>query len=96
MLIQIQQFANFIVALTTPVFLSTSSFGVYFFFGGCTLLTVVVSYFIMPETRGRTLEMIDSSFQNHSWLGNKKQEAQYVEGPGLTSEGQEIFVLRDV
>lgn len=89
-------FANFIVALTTPVFLSTSSFGVYFFFGGCTLLTVVVSYFMMPETRGRTLEMIDSSFQNHSWLGNKKQEAQYVEGPGLTSEGQEVFVLRDV
>ncbi|KAF2146546.1 uncharacterized protein K452DRAFT_323716 [Aplosporella prunicola CBS 121167] len=63
--------ANFVVALTTPIFLDKSSYGVYYFFGACTLLTVIICIFAMPETRGNTLETIDASFQNHSWLGNK-------------------------
>ncbi|KAF2085568.1 sugar transport protein [Saccharata proteae CBS 121410] len=60
--------ANFVVALTTPVFLSRTTYGAYYFFGLCSLLTVVVCLITMPETRGKTLEEIDSSFQHHSWL----------------------------
>jgi len=60
------QFANWIVAFTTPILLAKSSFGVYFLFGGTTLLTVIVCIFFMPETRGKTLEAIDASFRSRS------------------------------
>ncbi|RFU26710.1 hypothetical protein B7463_g9635, partial [Scytalidium lignicola] len=54
---------NWIVAFTTPIFLARSTFGVYFFFGISLILTVVVCLFAMPETKGRSLEDIDSSFE---------------------------------
>ncbi|KIW00155.1 uncharacterized protein PV09_08331 [Verruconis gallopava] len=57
--------ANFIVALTTPILLARSSFAAYFLFGGCTLLTVLVCFFFMPETKGKSLEAIDRAFAEH-------------------------------
>ena len=54
---------NWIIAFTTPIFLARSTYGVYFFFGGATLFTVVVCALCMPETRGRSLEDIDASFR---------------------------------
>ncbi|KAL1304710.1 hypothetical protein AAFC00_003658 [Neodothiora populina] len=54
---------NFVVALTTPVFLAHSSFGVYFLFGVASLLTVAVCAVLMPETRGKTLEEISAAFE---------------------------------
>ncbi|OJD33875.1 mfs sugar transporter [Diplodia corticola] len=71
-------FANFVVALTTPVFLARSSYGVYFFFGACSLFTSAVCFVAMPETRGRTLETIDASFDHHSWRMKKKEESPAV------------------
>jgi sugar porter (SP) family MFS transporter len=56
---------NWIVAFTTPIFLSKSSFGVYFLFGGCILLMVAVCATMMPETMGRSLEEIDAAFDHH-------------------------------
>lgn len=55
--------ANFLVALTTPVLLARSSFGAYFLFGGCTLLTAVVCWLFMPETKGRSLDEIEEAFR---------------------------------
>jgi hypothetical protein len=49
---------NFFVAFITPVILSRSSYAVYFFFGGATILTIAVCMLYMPETRGRDLEDI--------------------------------------
>ncbi|CAJ2500113.1 Uu.00g029660.m01.CDS01 [Anthostomella pinea] len=54
--------ANFLVALTTPIFIATSTFGIYFFFAGCTLLCTVVSALFMFETKGRTLESIEQRY----------------------------------
>lgn len=62
---------NFLVALITPVLLSKSSFGVYFLFGGCTLLTAVVCAVSMPETRGRSLEDVDEAFKQRSFGWNR-------------------------
>jgi sugar porter (SP) family MFS transporter len=56
---------NWIVAFTTPIFLSKSSFGVYFLFGGCILFMVAVCATMMPETMGRSLEEIDAAFDRH-------------------------------
>jgi hypothetical protein len=55
---------NYIIALTTPIFLTHSTFGVYFFFGGCALFTSVVCIFFMPETKGKRLEDIQAEFRS--------------------------------
>lgn len=54
---------NFLVALTTPVLLAKSSFGAYFLFGGCTLLTAIVCFIFMPETKGKSLNEIEAAFR---------------------------------
>lgn len=53
---------NWIVAFTTPIFLASSSSGVYFMFGASCLVTAVVCVIWMPETRGLSLEEIDKIF----------------------------------
>ncbi|OBT70275.1 hypothetical protein VE03_00269 [Pseudogymnoascus sp. 23342-1-I1] len=55
-------FVNFIVALTTPLFLARSAGGVYFMFGCSSVIAVTVCALWMPETRGRSLEEIEGSF----------------------------------
>ncbi|OBT52662.1 hypothetical protein VE04_07420 [Pseudogymnoascus sp. 24MN13] len=55
-------FVNFIVALTTPLFLARSAGGVYFMFGFSSVIAVVVCMMWMPETRGRNLEDIEGNF----------------------------------
>ena len=53
---------NFLVALTTPILLAKSSYGAYFLFGGCTLLTALVCFIFMPETKGKSLNEIEKAF----------------------------------
>ena len=52
--------------MTTPILLARSSFAIYYLFGGCLSLTVIVCFFWMPETKGRSLESIDRSFAEHT------------------------------
>ncbi|KAL3263752.1 hypothetical protein ABHI18_001482 [Aspergillus niger] len=58
--------ANFLFALTTPILLSKSGFGAYFFFGGCTLITAFICALFMPETKGRSLDEIEEAFKSKS------------------------------
>ncbi|CAG8067153.1 unnamed protein product [Penicillium salamii] len=54
---------NFLVALTTPVLLAKSSYGAYFLWGGCCVVTVIVSVIYMHETKGRTFVQIEEAFK---------------------------------
>ncbi|RAK91631.1 MFS general substrate transporter [Aspergillus costaricaensis CBS 115574] len=56
--------ANFLVALTTPILLSKNSFGAYFLFGGCTLITAFICALFMPETKGQSLDEIEEAFRS--------------------------------
>ncbi|RKU39805.1 hypothetical protein DL546_000241 [Coniochaeta pulveracea] len=58
--------SNFLVALCTPALLANSSYGAYFLFGSCTLLTAIVAAVFMPETRGKSLDEIDMAFRARS------------------------------
>lgn len=51
------------MALITPILLASSAYGAYFFFGGLTLVGVVILLVYMPETRGRSLESIQDEFR---------------------------------
>lgn len=62
---------NFTVALTTPVLLAKSSFGAYFLFGGCCVVTVLVGIFYMHETQGRTFVQIEEAFKGESSRGHR-------------------------
>ncbi|KAI5475035.1 MFS sugar transporter [Pseudohyphozyma bogoriensis] len=80
------QLVNTIVALTSPAFLAASSFGPYFLYGGLMLFGTAVAFLCMPETKGQSLENIDSVFEKRpvsvSWpsiLKPREQDAAMEE-----------------
>ncbi|KAJ7131665.1 general substrate transporter [Mycena crocata] len=54
---------NWIIAFSTPLFLTRSSSGPYFMFGGCSLVTVLVCLVFQPETKGLSLDVLDQGFE---------------------------------
>lgn len=65
--------SNFLVALVTPTLLARTSYGAYFLFGGCTLLTALVCWAFMPETRGRSLDDIDRAFRERKRANSQQR-----------------------
>lgn len=55
--------ANFLVAFTTPILLARSNYGAYFLFRGCAVLTAIVCFTFMPETKMKPLEEIEEAFR---------------------------------
>ncbi|KAJ5433453.1 uncharacterized protein N7458_012609 [Penicillium daleae] len=53
---------NFAVATATSPFLDKSALGAFIFFGCVTTVGIVYVIFLVPETRGRTLEEMDELF----------------------------------
>ncbi|KAJ5188903.1 Major facilitator superfamily domain general substrate transporter [Penicillium cf. griseofulvum] len=53
---------NFAVGTATSPFLQKSNFGAFIFFGCITTIAVVYVIFLVPETKGRTLEEMDELF----------------------------------
>ncbi|KAJ7770997.1 general substrate transporter [Mycena maculata] len=53
---------NWIIAFSTPLFLTRSSSGPYFMFGTCALLTVLICVVFQPETKGLSLDVLDQGF----------------------------------
>lgn len=66
-LTRLLQVVNWIIAFSTPLFLAKSSSGPYFLFGTCAALTVVVCVLFQPESRGVSLESLDSVFAVSPW-----------------------------
>ncbi|KAF6814004.1 MFS sugar transporter (hexose transporter), partial [Colletotrichum plurivorum] len=69
-------FANYIVALITPVLISKSTFGAYYLFAFCSLLTTIVVAIFMVETRGHSLEAIEQRYLDDQATpsGDEKKE----------------------
>lgn len=53
---------NFAVGTATSPFLQKSNFGAFIFFGCITTVAVFYVFFLVPETKGRTLEEMDELF----------------------------------
>nr|GAT54090.1 MFS sugar [Mycena chlorophos] len=54
---------NWVIAFSTPLFLSRSTAGPYFLFGGCSVLTVLVCFVWQPETKGLSLDALEKKFE---------------------------------
>jgi hypothetical protein len=59
-------FNNFIIGLITPPLVSNTREGAFIFFAVFSALSWVFTFFVVPETKGRTLEEMDIVFNDHS------------------------------
>ncbi|OCL04302.1 putative MFS monosaccharide transporter, partial [Glonium stellatum] len=64
---------NFIIGLITPPLVQNTGYGAYAFFAVFCLLSLVWTFFFVPETNGRSLEQMDHVFKDFS---NEEDEAR--------------------
>lgn len=83
-------FTNWLVAFTTPIFLSRSTYGAYFLFGSFSLLALVVLSVYMPETRGHSLEAIQEGFQGGGMKWTGRKVLKWFAGPKFNAGDGEI------
>lgn len=57
-------FNNFIIGLITPPLIQHTGFGAYVFFAVFCLLSLVWTFFFVPETNGKSLEDMDHVFKD--------------------------------
>ncbi len=91
---------NCVVAFSTPLFLNRSSWGPYFLFGGCSLLNAAVCFVFQPETKGLTLEAIDSGLDDTPFqsalrrrIGNLRNRSNNTNGGGDESSATAIELV---
>jgi hypothetical protein len=54
---------NFMIARSVPYMISNIGYGIYLVFAACLTLAVPFIYFLVPETKGRSLEDIGAVFE---------------------------------
>ncbi|KAM0466470.1 hypothetical protein ACHAP7_012211 [Fusarium lateritium] len=65
---------NFIIGLITPPLVQATGFGAYVFFAVFGLLSFAFVWFYVPETQGKTLEEMDTVFNDHSGANDIAQK----------------------
>lgn len=74
--------ANFIIGVIVPTMIEKAGFGTYVFFAGWCILAVVWAYYLVPETKGRTLEQMDEVFGDNSAQEEREIMAEVVRNGG--------------
>ena len=87
------QFNNFIIGLITPPLVVNTGFGTYVFFAVFCLLSLVWSYFFVPETKGQTLENMDRIFGDHDGENDRRRKRDILHG--LMKEDHAAATERD-
>jgi hypothetical protein len=62
---------NATIAKVTPIMIANITYGTYFFFGSCAIIMGVFVFFLVPETRNRSLEDMDELFDRGIFLAYK-------------------------
>lgn len=75
---------NFIIGLVTPDMLETLGWGTYIFFAAFAFIAIFFVYFFVPETRGKSLEEMDSVFGDTAAHEEKARLAEVAASLGLT------------
>ncbi|OTB04989.1 hypothetical protein M426DRAFT_320296 [Hypoxylon sp. CI-4A] len=75
---------NFIIGLVTPSMLANIKWGTYIFFAAFCLIALVFTYFLVPETRGKSLEDMDMVFGDTAAHEEKTRLMDIASSIGLT------------
>ena len=75
---------NFIIGLVTPDMLEVLGFGTYLFFAAFAFISFFFVYFLVPETRGKSLEDMDMVFGDTAAHEEKTRLAEIAASMGLT------------
>lgn len=67
---------NFIIGVAVPPMLESAGFGTYIFFAAFCGMAIVWAYFLVPETKGKTLEEMDEVFGDTSGQAEKEMMKQ--------------------
>lgn len=67
---------NFAVAMSTPDFVAVAPYGAYIFLGLMCVIAAGYVFFLVPETKGRTLDELDEIFGDDS--GRSRWEAEQM------------------
>ena len=70
---------NFIVGVATPLMLDSIGFGTYIFYGSFCYVASIWAYFLVPETKGKSLEEMDHVFGDHA----AQEEQEIIQGHTL-------------
>ncbi|KAF4984910.1 hypothetical protein FDECE_16990 [Fusarium decemcellulare] len=81
---------NFIVGVATPPMIEDIGFGVYIFFGSWCFLAGVWAFFLVPETKGKTLEQMDEIFGDHAG----QEEMEIIKSQVAAARGTEDMMLK--
>ncbi|KAI8297515.1 hypothetical protein K4K59_003361 [Colletotrichum sp. SAR11_240] len=87
---------NFIVGVATPPMMDQLGFGTYVFFGAWCFLASVWAFYLVPETKGKTLEQMDEVFHDTSAQEEKeiiRQQIAARHGQTLGAGGMESTKL---
>ena len=76
--------SNFIVGVITPPMIESIGFGTYVFFGSWCALAAVWAYFLVPETKNKTLEEMDAVFGDNS--GTEEREIMMATTSQVTNQ----------
>lgn len=71
---------NFAVAMSTPDFVAKAPYGAYIFLGLMCVIAAAYVFFLIPETKNRTLDELDEIFGDKSgrstWEAEQMRAAQ--------------------
>ena len=69
--------------------------GTFYFYTGCTLASVVFVYFLLPETKGKTLEEMELLFESKNDVRNELT-LQSVSNSRIINVSNESYYLKDI
>ncbi|EGV62138.1 hypothetical protein PSN45_000861 [Yamadazyma tenuis] len=73
-----QWLMQFVIVYSNPYMMTNIKYGSFYFFGACLLLSVPFVYFIIPETRGISLENMDVLFSIRGTALKKRKKADEI------------------
>jgi hypothetical protein len=83
--------SNFIIGLVTPDMLETIGYGTYLFFAGFALIAFFFTWFVIPETKGKSLEEMDAVFGDTTAHEEKTRLYNIAQSLGLAEAENAAF-----
>lgn len=73
-----QWLMQFVIVYSNPYMMANIKYGTFYFFAGCLLLSVPFVYFLMPETRGISIENMDILFDVKGFARAKRHKTDEI------------------